>query len=80
MGMKYSTGEEVRLGDKVKLWAGAEGIVVCSLDSKEFSDAYSEADWGYLKKGVLIESLQAGLIHYLEPEETMILLQRRNVE
>ena len=50
MGMKYSTGEEVRLGDKVKLWAGAEGIVVCSLDSKEFSDAYSEADWGYLKK------------------------------
>ena len=77
--MKYSTGEEVLLGDKVILWAGAEGIVVCSLDSNEFSDAYSKAEWGYLKKGVLIESPQAGLIHYVEPEATMRLLQRRSV-
>jgi hypothetical protein len=76
MNMKYPDGQEVRLGDKVKLWAGAEGVVVCSLDTKEFSDAYPEAEWGYLRNGVIIASPQAGLIHYFVPETTLELVQR----
>jgi len=74
--MKYPTGEDVRLGDQVSLWRGAEGIVVCSLDTGEFSGAYPEAEWSYLKSGVLILSQEAGLIHYIEPEPSPTLLRR----
>ena len=74
--MKYPDGQEVRLADRVKLWEGCQGIVVASLDTGEFSDGYSADDWGYLKRGVLIESDKASLIHYLQPEESMELLQR----
>jgi hypothetical protein len=75
--MNYPDGREIRLGDKVKLWNGADGIVVCSLDTGEFTIDYPESEWGYLHKGVLIDSPQAGLIHYIEPEPTLELLQRK---
>lgn len=74
--MKYPDGTVVRLGDKVRLWEGVAGIVVCSLDTNEYSNAYPAGEWSYLKKGVLIESPQAGLIHYLEPETGFSLLER----
>lgn len=48
--MKYPNGNVVRLGDKIRLWSGAEGVVVCSLDTNEFSDEYPERDWNYLQK------------------------------
>jgi hypothetical protein len=74
--MKYPDGQHVRLGDKVKLWAGAEGVVVCSIDTGEFSDTFPKKEWEYLKKGVIVSSPQAGLIHYIDPEATMELVQR----
>jgi hypothetical protein len=74
--MKYPSGEEVRLGDHVSLWGGAEGIVVCSFDTKEYSADYPAAEWSYLKAGALILSPQAGLIHYIEAESSLKLLQR----
>jgi hypothetical protein len=75
--MRYPNGEEVRLGDRVRLSPGNDGVVVCSIDTGEFSAAYPESDWAYLERGVLIESELMGLIHYLEPETTMTLLERR---
>ena len=74
--MKYPSGEEVHLGDRVKLWEGCLGVVVASLDGNEFTASYPRADWEYLKSGVLIESDKAGLIHYLEPEKTLELVGR----
>src|SRR3546814_20898783 len=74
--MKYPDGQEVRLGDKVELWPGCCGAVVASLDAGEYSAEYSEADWAYLKYGVLVFSDAAGLIHYLNPEATFVLLKR----
>ncbi len=74
--MQYPDGQLAHLGDRVFLWKGAEGVVVCSLDTGEYSDDYPESEWGYLHKGVLIRSPQAGLIHYLEPEATCQLLAR----
>ena len=65
--MKYPSGEDVRLGDRVSLWADADGVVVCSLDTSEYSTDYPEKQWSYLKSGVLVLSPQAGLIHYIEP-------------
>lgn len=74
--MKYPSGEDVRLGDRVSLWADADGVVVCSLDTSEYSTDYPEKQWSYLKSGVLVLSPQAGLIHYIEPESSLTLLER----
>lgn len=74
--MKYPTGEIVHVGDVVELWPGNQGEIVCSIDNGEYSPEFPEAEWSYLKQGVLVRSDQAGLIHYLEPETTMRLLKR----
>ncbi len=74
--MRYPDGQIARRGDRVRLWNGAEGTVVCSLDTDEFSDEYPRDQWDYLRRGVLIHSAQTGLIHYLEPEATFQLLER----
>ncbi len=74
--MKYADGQEVRLGDKVKLGADDGGVVVCSIDTGEYSDGYPEAQWGYLKKGVMITFPKYGLIHYEEAEPDLQLIER----
>jgi hypothetical protein len=65
--MQYPGGGTVHLGDKVRLWEGAEGVVVCSLDTAEYSKEYPQSAWGYLERGILVLSLQIGLIHLSEP-------------
>jgi hypothetical protein len=66
--MKYPDGEQVRLGDTVALGRDQQGIVVCSIDTGEYTDAYPRTQWGYLGAGVLIEFPSYGLIHYKELE------------
>jgi len=75
--MKYMSGEEVKVGDKVKLGLDENGLVVCSIDSGEYIEEFSEAQWGYLKKGVMINFPMWGLIHYVEPEEDLVLISRQ---
>ncbi len=43
--MKYLNGVTVHINDKVQLWENCNGIVVCSIDTNEYSEEYSEADW-----------------------------------
>jgi hypothetical protein len=74
--MKYADGQEVRLGDRVKLGQDEGGIVVASIDTGEYSQEHSEAQWGYLKKGVMIEFPLHGLVHYEEPEPDLQLIER----
>jgi hypothetical protein len=74
--MKYPNGELVRLGDAVKLWTNCTGIVVASIDTDEFTVDFPKSDWAYLRSGVLIQSNKAGLIHYLEPEPSFVLVKR----
>ena len=74
--MFYRNGELVQLNDKVKLWPGCIGLVVCSFDTNEYSEQYPKAEWQYLRKGVLIASDCAGLIHYLDSNEDLELIER----
>ncbi len=74
--MKYSSGEEVRLGDKVKLGDDSHGLVVCSLDTDEYSAEYPKAQWNYLKRGVLVSFPKFGVIHYELAEPDLELLGR----
>jgi hypothetical protein len=72
--MEYPDGQEVRLGDTVTLGSDQQGIVVCSIDTGEYSDAYPRDQWSYLSTGVLIDFPSYGLIHYKEPEATLRLV------
>jgi hypothetical protein len=77
--MRYADGQEVHLGDRVELWDGNEGEVVCSIDRQGYSAAHPKEQWEYLARGVLILSERAGLIHYIEPETKMRLLARGKI-
>jgi hypothetical protein len=67
--MKDCNGQEVRRGDRVRLWEGEHGTVVCSMDGGEYGAEYPESEWSYLKSGVLIKSDTFGLFHYTEPDQ-----------
>lgn len=74
--MKYTTGEEVRTWDRIRPWAGCWGVVVATLDPAEFTSRFPREAWSYLRRGILIDSTQAGLIHYAKPDAELALLFR----
>jgi hypothetical protein len=74
--MKYTDGKQASLGDKVRLSDGAEGVVVCSIDTNEYSSAYPKEQWDYLKRGVVVNFEKYGLIHYEEAEPGLELVGR----
>ena len=74
--MKYPDGTEARLGDKVQYSDGSIGVVVCSMDTDEYSASYTKDQWSYLKTGIMVESKRMGLVHYEEPDEDMVLIER----
>ena len=66
--MNYPDGQAVRLWDRVQVWHSrpAQGIVVASLDGVEYSPEYRQDQWEHLASGVLIETDEAGLMHFPE--------------
>ncbi|RJT36344.1 hypothetical protein D3227_19770 [Mesorhizobium waimense] len=58
----------IRIGDRILTNDGMMGVVVCNLDTREFSDEHPEASWGYLGNRVVVMT-EAGLIHF--PSECM---------
>jgi hypothetical protein len=75
--MKYKNGEIAKVGDKVKLWNGCYGAVVCSIDTHEYTNEYQEKDWKYLGEGILVFTDQTGLIHYPKMEENIELVDKQ---
>jgi hypothetical protein len=74
--MRYSTGEEVRLWDRVETWTGNPGFVVCSVDTNEYSERFPPEQWSYLKSGVMLDTEQSGLLHLTDADEDLILRRR----
>jgi hypothetical protein len=76
--MKYATGEEAHLWDRVQAPGGQRGIVVCSMDTDEYSPQHLKDQWAYLGHGIMVDSEDAGLIHYpgTEDEEDLVLVTR----
>lgn len=75
--MKYSDGTLVHLGDRVRADYDLIGVVVASIDTGEYSEEYPENEWSYLKTGVLIDTEEAGLVHFSDPETTFERLRPR---
>jgi hypothetical protein len=67
--MLYSDGLEAALGDKVAIGNIYSGLVVACLDRSQYSLAYPEDQWSYLKSGILVETDFAGLVYYPSPLE-----------
>ncbi|WP_071873519.1 hypothetical protein [Atopomonas hussainii] len=75
--MKYTTDEEIKLGDIVGVGRDDTGVVVGVIDAREFLEGYLAEDWVYLSSGVLILTQAAGLIHYPEPDCELQLIARK---
>ena len=67
--MKYRSGQEARLGDRIRVGGDSSGVVVCSIDTDEYSPDFSRKQWSYLGTGVMIQFANFGLVHYTEPDE-----------
>jgi hypothetical protein len=79
--VNYPDGQKVMVGDRLKLGGGWYGTVVCSIDHDEYTPEHSRDHWSYLKAGVMIHCDQAGLIHYVAPEDDFELIERgRGIE
>jgi len=74
--MKYLGGQEICVGDNV-VADKSEGVVVCVIDTKQFTEEYQAEGWAYLEKGYLVETREMGLVHYPEPDEDLILKSRK---
>jgi hypothetical protein len=74
--LKYLDGQDVKIGDRVRLGDDSGGVVVASIDANEYSDKHPRAQWEYLKKGVMIEFPKHGLIHYEVAEPDLQLIER----
>jgi hypothetical protein len=75
--MKYPDGQSIRIGDKVRIGEDSGGIVVCSIDTNEYSEEYPRTEWASLKIGVLISFPRYGLIHYEDkPDGDLVLIER----
>ena len=74
--MKYINDKEVMLGDKVDIGGGMTGTVVCSIEDQLYSDGYLQSKWEHLGKGILVDSEQAGLVHFAEPDIDLVLISR----
>lgn len=75
--MNYADGQEVKLGDRVKMWEDDCGIVVCSLDTDEYSAAYPKENMEFLESGVMIDFPMYGLIHFAQSDEDIYLVARK---
>lgn len=75
--MKDARGLKVQVGDRVRLWNGCTGIVVCSMDERAYTEKYPEEVWSYLQVGILIETVEKGLMLYDEADEDLEIMGER---
>ena len=74
--MKYTTGEDVRLWDRVEMWSSSPGIIVFCIDSDEFSSRYPKEHWAYLERGSMVDCVGGGLVHYTDDDTDLRLVAR----
>ena len=53
----------MNIGDRIRV-DGITGIVVAVISEGKYSTAFPAEDWAYLKVGVLVDTVEAGLIHF----------------
>lgn len=76
---RYFYGEDVHLGDRVRLADDDSGLVVAVISASEGDENNQAEQWGYLETGAMIEFKKYGLHHYPDPsdEPDLSLISRR---
>jgi hypothetical protein len=74
--MKYNDGSEAQLGDRVRVGGDSSGVIVCSIDTDEYTADFSRELWSYLGAGVIIQFANYGLVHYERADEDLEFLGR----
>lgn len=72
--MKYTDGQRVLAGDLVQIDGRYRGVVIAAIDEKSYLPGGE--DWEYLGTGAMIDTDFAGLVHYPEDDEELVLLHR----
>jgi hypothetical protein len=67
--MHDSKGRQIRLGDRLNIGGGIAGVVVCSIDTDEYSPNFPKDAWSYLGSGIMVQTERAGLVHLNESNE-----------
>jgi hypothetical protein len=70
MEHRYTTGETIRVGDKVRIGPTASGVVVGILDSGTYANGFVKEHWDGYRTGVLVDSADFGLTLY-QHEDTL---------
>jgi hypothetical protein len=68
--MRYLDGQEIRVGDVVAIDTKHRGTVVGCIDTSQYAEPHSAAQWSYLKSGVIVDTDFGGLVHY--PDQNAI--------
>ncbi|CAH0535395.1 hypothetical protein VST7929_02968 [Vibrio stylophorae] len=77
--MKYTDGNQSKLGDSVQIDDKYFGVVVVDVDAGEYSKPYPKEVWSYLSSGILVDTDFGGLVHYVQDTltvEKMVLIKR----
>jgi hypothetical protein len=51
-------------GDTVEMADGLVGLAVCVIETGDPTPEYPMTQWGYLEHGVMVETVEVGLVHY----------------
>jgi hypothetical protein len=62
--MRYLDGQEIRVGDVVSIDTKYRGTVVGCIDSAQYTEPHSAAQWGHLNSGVVVDTDFGGIVHY----------------
>ncbi len=60
----YKDGSLPRAGDKVRMGDGLVGVVRCNFDTGEFLSEEDRVEWGFVTKGMLVETDELGPVLY----------------
>jgi hypothetical protein len=52
------------VGKRVLMNDGITGVIFIDFDNQVFSGPYTKENWSYIKRGILIDSEEYGLIQY----------------
>ncbi|TLZ53868.1 MAG: hypothetical protein E6K22_06695 [Gammaproteobacteria bacterium] len=79
--MRYSDGQVVCVGDVVTIDQKHQGTVVGCIEEGQYLPPHSKEQWGYLGRGVMIDTSFGGLVYYADEEalesEPVVLAKRQ---
>ena len=79
--MHYPDGQLVCVGDVVTIDRTHQGTVVACIEEGRYLPPHSKEQWGYLERGVMIDTSYGGLVHYPDQDrfdtERCVLVRRQ---